>query len=287
MISAPSRSIHSDLGLERETSVDTPEPVIMVRDLTVAYHESPVLWDVDLDIEPGRITAIIGPNGAGKSTLLKAILGLVPLAAGSIRVFGRPLPKVRSRVAYIPQRGSVDWDFPTDALDVVTMGRYGRVGWFRRPGSNDRRIAHEALRKVGMSEYAKRQISQLSGGQQQRVFLARALAQEADLYLMDEPFVGVDAVTERAIVQLLRDVRDAGKTVVAVHHDLQSVAESFDNVALLNVQMIGAGVVDDVFTEENLRLTYSGAGVPILDPSSSGLETDVSASIRQPVESRR
>ncbi len=250
--------------------------MIAVRDLTVAYNESPVLWDVDLDIEPGKITAIVGPNGAGKSTLLKAILGLVPVAAGSVRVFGSPLPKVRSRVAYIPQRGSVDWDFPTDALDVVTMGRYGRVGWFRRPGTADRRVAEEALRKVGMADFAKRQISQLSGDQQQRVFLARALAQEADLYLMDEPFVGVDAVTERAIVELLRGVRDAGKTVVAVHHDLHSVPEYFDNVALLNVHMIAAGPVSSVFTEANLRATYSAAGDPILESETNAAAAPVS-----------
>lgn len=287
MISAPVQSTRPATPAGAEASADAMQPVVAVRDLTVAYNESPVLWDVDLDIEPGKITAIVGPNGAGKSTLLKAILGLVSTAAGSVRVFGETLPKVRSRVAYIPQRGSVDWDFPTDALDVVTMGRYGRVGWFRRPGSNDRHIAEEALRKVGMSTYAKRQISQLSGGQQQRVFLARALAQEADLYLMDEPFVGVDAVTERAIVELLRDVRNAGKTVVAVHHDLQSVPEYFDNVALLNIQMIAAGAVSAVFTEDNLRSTYSAAGAPILDPVDDGTEFDVSSERTAEMESGR
>lgn len=242
------------------------DAVIAVRDLTVAYNESPVLWDVDLDIEPRRIAAIVGPNGAGKSTMLKAILGLVPIAAGSVRVFGTDLAQVRSRIAYIPQRGSVDWDFPTDALDVVTMGRYGRVGWFRRPGAADRRIAEDALAQVGMSAFARRQISQLSGGQQQRVFLARALAQEADLYLMDEPFAGVDAVTELAIVEILRDARDNGKTVIAVHHDLQTVPEYFDNVALLNVQMIAAGPVPSVFTESNLKATYAAAA-PVLEPA--------------------
>jgi len=237
--------------------------VIEVRDLTVAYNESPVLWDVDLDIEPGKATAIVGPNGAGKSTLLKAVLGLVPIAAGATRIYGAKLETVRNRVAYIPQRGTVDWDFPTTALDVVTMGRYGRIGWFRRPGKADRAIAAECLAKVAMADFAKRQISQLSGGQQQRVFLARALAQEADLYLMDEPFVGVDAVTERAIVQLLHDVRDAGNTVVAVHHDLESVRDYFDNVVLLNVRLIESGPVAEVFTEENLRRTYHAAANPI------------------------
>jgi manganese/zinc/iron transport system ATP- binding protein len=237
--------------------------VIEVRDLTVAYNESPVLWDVDLDIEPGKATAIVGPNGAGKSTLLKAILGLVPIAAGATRVYGAHLDTVRNRVAYIPQRGTVDWDFPTNALDVVTMGRYGRIGWFRRPGKADRAIAEECLVKVGMGQFAKRQISQLSGGQQQRVFLARALAQQADLYLMDEPFAGVDAVTERAIVDLLHDVRDSGNTVVAVHHDLESVRDYFDNVVLLNVRLIDSGPVSSVFTEENLRRTYHAPADPV------------------------
>ncbi|CAA9548719.1 MAG: Manganese ABC transporter, ATP-binding protein SitB [uncultured Thermomicrobiales bacterium] len=184
---------------------------------------------------------------------------------------------MRTKVAYIPQRGTVDWDFPTDALDVVTMGRYGRIGWLRRPARRDREIALECLHKVGLADLAKRQISQLSGGQQQRVFLARALAQDADLYLMDEPFVGVDAVTERTIVSLLHEVRNQGKTVVAVHHDLQSVPEYFDNVGLLNVRLVASGRVSDVFTEANLRLTYFNAGNPLnkesadLEPRSSGV----------------
>ena len=250
--------------MTKAKSVSSPlDTVIQVRDLTVAYNESPVLWDVDLDIEPGKATAIVGPNGAGKSTLLKAVLGLVPIAAGTTRVYGAHLDTVRNRVAYIPQRGTVDWDFPTTSLDVVTMGRYGRIGWFRRPSKADRAIAEECLAKVGMSPFAKRQISQLSGGQQQRVFLARALAQEADLYLMDEPFVGVDAVTERAIVELLHDVRDAGNTVVAVHHDLESVPAYFDNVVLLNVRLIESGPVAKVFTEENLRRTYHAPANPV------------------------
>lgn len=242
-------------------------PVVEIRDLTVAYNENPVVWDVDLDVEPGKVTAIVGPNGAGKSTMLKAVLGLVPIAAGHVRIFGDDLRNVRSRVAYIPQRRTVDWDFPTDALDVVTMGRYGQIGWLRRPRKRDLQIALDCLAKVGLADLAKRQISQLSGGQQQRVFLARALAQEADLYLMDEPFVGVDAVTERTIVALLHEVRNAGKTVVAVHHDLQSVPEYFDNVGLLNVKLIASGRVDEVFTEENLRLTYHNTGNPVLETS--------------------
>jgi manganese/zinc/iron transport system ATP- binding protein len=231
---------------------------IEVTDLTVAYREQPVLWDVDLEAPEGVLMAIVGPNGAGKSTLIKAILGLVPAAAGRVRIYGEPYPEQRQRVGYVPQRGSVDWDFPTDALDVVTMGLYRKLGWAKRPGKEARALALASLRKLGMESFADRQISQLSGGQQQRVFLARALVQDAQVYLMDEPFVGVDATTERAIVSLLRDLRAAGKTVLVVHHDLQTVAEYFDWVTLLNVRRIASGPVKEVFTEENLRRTYGG-----------------------------
>jgi manganese/zinc/iron transport system ATP- binding protein len=234
------------------------EAAIEVTDLTVAYGEKPVLWDVDLEVPQGTLMAIVGPNGAGKTTLIRAVLGMVKPAAGQALVYGKPYAEQRRRVAYVPQRGSVDWDFPTNVLDVVLMGRYGRLGWVRRPGSEDRAAAHEALEQVGMSELAARQISQLSGGQQQRVFLARALVQHADVYFMDEPFQGVDATTERAIVELLRELRTRGKTVVAVHHDLQTVQEYFDEVTLLNVRRIASGAVDEVFTEENLRRTYGG-----------------------------
>jgi manganese/zinc/iron transport system ATP- binding protein len=236
----------------------TAAPAIEVTDLTVAYGEKPVLWDVDLDVPAGTLTAIVGPNGAGKTTLIRAVLGLVRPAAGRALVFGQPYGEVRRRVAYVPQRGSVDWDFPTSVLDLVLMGRYGRLGWVRRPGAADREAAREALRQVSMDELEGRQISQLSGGQQQRVFLARALVQDADVYLMDEPFQGVDATTERAIVELLRTLRAKGKTIVAVHHDLQTVPEYFDRVVLLNIRNVAAGAVDDVFTEENLRRTYGG-----------------------------
>ncbi|MBA2518741.1 MAG: metal ABC transporter ATP-binding protein [Chloroflexia bacterium] len=241
-----------------DETVATGPPPVEIRDLTVAYHERPVLWDVDLTVRPGKLTAIVGPNGAGKSTLIKAALGLVPVAAGWVKIFGEPFAEQRRLVAYIPQRGSVDWDFPTDALDVVTMGRYGTLGWFRRPGKRERQIAMDKLRQVGMADFARRQISELSGGQQQRVFLARALAQEADLYFMDEPFAGVDATTERAIVELLQELRSQGKTVVAVHHDLNTVDDYFDDVALLNVRLVAYGPVDDVFTHANLHATYGG-----------------------------
>ncbi|GIU96058.1 MAG: manganese ABC transporter ATP-binding protein [Gaiellaceae bacterium] len=229
-----------------------------VTDLTVAYGDKPVLWDVDVEVPVGTLTAIVGPNGAGKTTLLRSILGLVKPAAGQALVLGRPYREQRRLVAYVPQRGSVDWDFPTDVRDVVLMGRYGRIGWVRRPGRRDREAADEALRQLGIEHLASRQISQLSGGQQQRVFLARALVQEAELYLMDEPFQGVDATTELAIVELLRALREHGKTIVCVHHDLQTVAEYFDRVVLLNVRTVAAGTVEEVFTEENLRLAYGG-----------------------------
>ncbi len=231
---------------------------LKINDLTVAYHEQPVLWDVDLSIPAGVLAAIVGPNGAGKSTLIKATLGLVPAAAGSVEIFGQPYAQQRKLVGYVPQRSSVDWDFPTSALDVVMMGTYGQLGWVRRPGRAQRELALHCLEQVSMADFAQRQISQLSGGQQQRVFLARALAQNAQLYLMDEPFVGVDATTERAIIDLLHNLRAQGKTVVCVHHDLESAPEYFDWVVLLNVRTIEAGPMAAVWTPENLARTYGG-----------------------------
>ncbi len=233
-------------------------PALAVRDLTVAYRDKPVLWDIDLTVPAGVLVAIVGPNGAGKTTLIKAVLGLLPIAAGQVLVFDKPYARQRDRVAYVPQRGSVDWDFPASVLDVVLMGLYGKIGWIRRPGRADRQKAMTALEQVGMDAFASRQISQLSGGQQQRVFLARALVQDADLYLMDEPFQGVDATTERAIVSLMHGLRERGKTVLVVHHDLQTVSDYFDHVMLLNIRCIASGPVESVFTEENLRLTYGG-----------------------------
>ena len=229
-----------------------------ITDLTVAYQEKPVLWDIDLAVPGGILMAVVGPNGAGKTTMIKSILGLLKPAAGQVLIFGRPYVEQRRLVGYVPQRGSVDWDFPTSALDVVMMGRYGALGWIKRPGQKERQLALEALAKVGMADYADRQISQLSGGQQQRVFLARALVQDAQIYFMDEPFQGVDATTERAIVTLLQDLRAAGKTVIVVHHDLQTVPEYFDWVTLLNVRRIASGPVETAFTAENLRLAYGG-----------------------------
>ncbi|SDF14252.1 manganese/zinc/iron transport system ATP-binding protein [Fontibacillus panacisegetis] len=229
-----------------------------VERLTVAYQKKPVLRSVSFGIPSGKLIGVLGPNGAGKSTLLKAVLGLIPKVEGNVSIYGRPYQEQRKIVGYVPQRESVDWDFPTNALDVVMMGRYGHLGWFRRPGSKEREIAMECLTKVGMADYAGRQISQLSGGQQQRVFLARALAQNAQLYFMDEPFAGVDATTEKAIISLLHDLKEQGKTVLVVHHDLSTVKEYFDHVLLLNGELVAAGPTEDTFTSDNLQKTYGG-----------------------------
>ena len=226
--------------------------------MTVAYQGRPVLWDIDYDTPEQKLVAIVGPNGAGKSTLIKAVLELIPRTEGQVRFFGEPYQQQRGRIAYVPQRTSVDWDFPVNALDVVAMGLYRQIGWFRPVTKVFRQQALAALERVGLAEFANRQISELSGGQQQRVFLARALVQNADLYLMDEPFAGVDAATERAIVELLRELRTAGKTALVVHHDLQTIAEYFDEVLLLNGRLVASGPIDQAFTTENLRRTYGG-----------------------------
>ncbi|RAK16591.1 manganese/zinc/iron transport system ATP- binding protein [Anoxybacillus vitaminiphilus] len=231
---------------------------VTVENVTVAYHSKPVLQEVSFSVPEGKLIGIIGPNGAGKSTLIKAVLGLVPRASGDVYIYGKPYKQQRKLVGYVPQRGSVDWDFPTNALDVVLMGRYGHIGWFKRPSKKDVEFAMSCLEKVGMKEYANRQISQLSGGQQQRVFLARALAQDATVYFMDEPFVGVDAATEKAIISLLNELKAQGKTVLVVHHDLQTVKEYFDWVLLLNMRKIAIGPTEETFTLENLQKTYGG-----------------------------
>ena len=231
---------------------------VKVSNLTVAYQKKPVLTDISFTVPEGKLIGIIGPNGAGKSTLIKAILELIPSINGSVEIFGDSYKKNRKKVGYVPQRESVDWDFPTDALDVVTMGRYGHLGWFKRPGKKDINIAMQCLEKVGMGQFAHRQISQLSGGQQQRVFLARALAQDAELYFMDEPFVGVDAATEKAIITLLNNLKNQGKTVLVVHHDLNTVKEYFDWIMLLNKELVGIGPTEKLFTKEMLQKTYGG-----------------------------
>ena len=229
-----------------------------VHDLTVTYNRKPVLYGIDLEIEEGGLIGIIGPNGAGKSTLIKAIMGIVPSAGGWVKIFGESGKKSYRRVGYVPQRESVDWDFPVSVLDVVLMGRYGHNGWLKRVSKKDRNIAYECLEKVNMSPYADRQIGKLSGGQQQRVFLARALAQESDLYLMDEPFAGVDAVTETAIIEILRELKKKGKTLIVVHHDLSNAKQYFDHLILLNMRLVGYGTINEIFTKDLLQKTYGG-----------------------------
>lgn len=241
-----------------------------VHDMTVAYHRRPVLWDIDLEIPEGKLVGIVGPNGAGKTTLIKAALGLVTLASGKVEIYGKSYEEQRHLIGYVPQRESVDWDFPVTVRDVVLMGTYGRLGWFRRPGKSELEIADRALQHVGMGAFAKRQIRQLSGGQQQRVFLARALAQEAQIYFLDEPFAGVDAATESAIVELLEELRSSGKTVLVVHHDLQTVSDYFDFVILLNMRLIACGPVEETFTTENLQKTYGGR-LTILDEAAEAI----------------
>ena len=238
--------------------LDSKNFALEINDLTVAYNSKPALWDVDMNVPEGVLMAVVGPNGAGKSTMIKAALDLIPRAAGDVRFYGKPYRKARELVGYVPQRGSVDWDFPTSVLDVVMMGLYGSLGWFKRPGQTERKLAMEALEQVGLTDFANRQISQLSGGQQQRTFLARALVQDAQIYFMDEPFAAVDAVTERAIVALLRELRSRNRTVIVVHHDLQTVEEYFDWVTLLNVEVVASGSVETTYTDDNLRRTYGG-----------------------------
>lgn len=235
---------------------------VEVEDLTVAYDARPVLWDIDLKIPKGKLMAVVGPNGAGKTTLIKAMLGLLKPVTGAVRFAdgSGDVRVLKNRIGYVPQSGSVDWDFPATVQDVVLMGCYGKLGWIRRPRKTDIELTKQTLRKVGMQDYAARQISQLSGGQQQRVFLARALAQEAEVYFMDEPFKGVDAQTERAIVSLLKELKEQGKTVVVVHHDLQTVPDYFDWVTLINLRVVASGPVDEVFHEENLQKTYHSSG---------------------------
>jgi manganese/zinc/iron transport system ATP- binding protein len=235
---------------------------------------------VTVDVAPATLTAIVGPNGAGKSTFLKAVLGLIPTDGGEVQFFGRPVATARARIAYVPQRASVDWDFPASARDVVTMGMYPRLGAFGRITRADRDLALECLDRVGMADLAARQIGRLSGGQQQRVFLARALAQGADLFLLDEPFAGVDAATEAAIVDVLRDQRAKGRTVVAVHHDLTTVADYFDQVILMRGRVVAAGPVDRVFTDAAVARTY---GAP-LGPSPGAATDGAIAATATPID---
>ncbi|MEL6284163.1 MAG: metal ABC transporter ATP-binding protein [Pseudomonadota bacterium] len=246
-------------GQLQSSAIDVREDQpLSVRGLTVSYGDKPAVFSIDADFRQGEMTAIIGPNGAGKSTFLKGALGVIPRLSGDVSIFGRPVDAARARFAFVPQRASVDWDFPARAIDVVMMGLYRDIGLFRLAGSRHRAQALECLSRVGMADFAHRQIGQLSGGQQQRVFLARALAQNADLYLLDEPFAGVDAATERAIIDVLKDLKSQGRTIACVHHNLTTVTEYFDSVLLLNVRKIAEGPVETTFSAENLQATYGG-----------------------------
>ncbi len=233
-------------------------PAVEVHDLTVTYNKKPVLWDIDLTLPKGAIVGIIGPNGAGKSTLIKAIMDLIPHSSGYVKIFDQEIDEVRHSISYVPQKESVDWDFPASVLDVVLMGRYAKLGLFTRPRKADKEVALDCLRKVGMDAYKSRQIAQLSGGQQQRVFIARALAQEADIYFMDEPFAGVDAATEKAIIGLLREMSEKGKTVIVIHHDLQSALEYFNWIVLLNLRLVASGPTETTLVPKLLEETYGG-----------------------------
>lgn len=245
--------------MQNEQTLISPKSLpLTIRDLTVAYHRKPVIWDIDLTIPEGKLVSIVGPNGAGKTTLIKACLDLIPRSSGEVLIYGQPYKQARQRVGYVPQRESVDWDFPVSALDVVAMGTYGQLGWFRRVSKRSKALSMQALERVGLADYAHRQISQLSGGQQQRTFLARALVQDADIYFMDEPFAAVDAATERAIVEMLKEIQERGKTVLVVHHDLATVPQYFDWTVLLNMRVVAAGPTDEVFNQQNLRRTYGG-----------------------------
>ncbi|MEZ6129252.1 MAG: metal ABC transporter ATP-binding protein [Planctomycetaceae bacterium] len=253
------------------SGITSATTVLDIHDMTVAYHRRPVLWNIDLTLKNSGLVAIVGPNGAGKSTMIKAVMGLVPMVSGTVTAFGSGIPQQRHRIGYVPQRGSVDWDFPISVFETVLMGTYGSLGWFRRPGRKQRDLATHCLERVGMQDFSKRQIGQLSGGQQQRVFLARALAQESDLYFMDEPMAGVDAATERIVFDLLKSLSAEGRTIVVVHHDLRTVAEYFDEVVLLNVRIVASGPVDTTFTAANLQATYGGR-LTILDTMAEAVQ---------------
>lgn len=247
------------------TARQDQKPAIQVTDLSVAYHRDPVLRGINLQIPAGLVMGVVGPNGSGKSTLIKSVLGLVSPLRGRVEIFGRSLPRVRQRIGYLPQHTSVDWDFPTVVSDVVTMGTYGRLGWLRRPGAKEKARVSEAMAATGVTDLAERQIGQLSGGQRQRVFLARTLAQQPDIYVMDEPFQGVDVVSQQAIVEVMHQLRASGATIVLVHHDLATVPQYCDQVSLINRELIASGPVEEVFTPENLRRTYDIPGTGFLE----------------------
>jgi manganese/zinc/iron transport system ATP- binding protein len=232
------------------------DKALSVENLSVHYGSTPALWDVSFEMPSGKIIGIVGPNGAGKSTLLKAVLQLIPLSSGAVRFFDKELKQARQLVAYVPQKESVDWDFPITVQELVLMGRYGHIKVMQRPRACDIEAADELIEKVGLTKERNRQINELSGGQQQRAFFARALMQDASIYFMDEPFKGIDHTTEKVLLDLLGNMKNSGKSVFIVHHDLDTVRAHFDYAILLNMHLIDAGPIDEVFTKENLRRAY-------------------------------
>lgn len=240
-----------------------PDPSVEVHDMIVSYDRKPVLWGIDISLPKNQIISIVGPNGAGKSTLLKAIMGLIEIDSGYVKIFDNSLDNVRKKISYVPQRESVDWDFPASVYDIVMMGRYQFMGLFKRPSKIDKNIVLKCMEKLGIASLKNRQISQLSGGQQQRVFLARALAQEADIYFMDEPFSAIDISTENTIIKLFKEMVKENKTIIVVHHDIYSVKTYFDWTVMLNMRIIASGPTKDVLTSENFKETY-GSHLSIL-----------------------
>ena len=232
------------------------QKALTMNQITVNYGDISVLWDITLQIPHGKIVGIIGPNGAGKTTFIKTALGLIKPISGKVEFFGKPISKVRKQIAYIPQRESVDWDFPITVKDLVLMGRYGHIGFLRMPTKTDRAHALKYLEMVGMDQYLNRQISQLSGGQQQRVFLARAFMQDADIYFMDEPFVGIDMASKSVIMKILKDLKKQGKTVLVVNHDLDNLKSFLDWTIILNIRLVACGPTNETFTPENLNRAY-------------------------------
>ena len=239
---------------------------IEVKGLSVSYEKKRVLTNIFLETEGGSIYGVVGPNGAGKSTLFKSILGLIDINSGKVKILGKEITDVRKHVAYVPQKDDVDWSFPATVMDIVLQGRYPHKGLFEKISKKDKKIALEALEDIGIADLAERQIGQLSGGQQQRVFIARALCQKADIFFLDEPFVGVDNITEEKIITLLKRLADEGKTLLVVHHDLSSVEQYFDKVILLNQRLIAYGDTKTTFTKENMAKCY-GPQLAILHKS--------------------
>lgn len=231
---------------------------LSVKSLFVSYHGNEAVKNVSFSIEPGKLVGIIGPNGAGKSTLLKALLNLIPKDKGEVQIYGKSFIELRKSVAYVPQRSNIDWDFPITVLDTVLLGTYPKLGLFKRPKKSEKEWALQCLQRVGIAEFSKRQIGELSGGQQQRVFLARALAQESEMLFLDEPFVGIDVSSEETIITILKELKNSGKTILVVHHDLSKVSDYFDQLVLLNKELIGFGDINQVLNAEVLAKAYSG-----------------------------